>query len=112
LIAMITPSASSARRPCEGPAATRLVTGLEGAMGSTIGPDGALYVTEGAAGRISRVDPQTGEKTTFASGMPTAMLTIGGLSIGGPIRSEERRVGKEGRDRSSTDDAAQEETRW
>ena len=85
LIAMITPSASSARRPCEGPAATRLVTGLEGAMGSTIGPDGALYVTEGAAGRISRVDPQTGEKTTFASGLPTAILTIGGLSIGGPI---------------------------
>src|SRR5438105_8327035 len=85
VIAMITPSASSARRPCEGPTATRLVTGLEGAMGSTIGPDGALYVTEGAAGRISRVDPQTGEKTTFASGLPTAILTIGGLSIGGPI---------------------------
>ena len=54
-------------------------------MGSTIGPDGALYVTEGAAGRISRVDPQTGEKTTFASGLPTAILTIGGLSIGGAI---------------------------
>src|SRR5438094_6928132 len=85
LIAMITPSASSARRPCEGPTATRLVTGLEGAMGSTIGPDGALYVTEGAAGRMSRVDPQTVEKTTFASGLPTAILTIGGLSIGGPI---------------------------
>src|SRR5947208_2584200 len=85
LIAMITPSTASAQRPCPGPTATRLVTGLEGAMGSTIGPDGALYVTEGAAGRISRVDPQTGEKTTFASGLPTAILTIGGLSIGGPI---------------------------
>ncbi len=30
---------------------TRLVTGLEGASGSTVGPDGALYVTEGAVGR-------------------------------------------------------------
>ena len=73
VIAMITPSAASASPPCEGPTATRLVTGLEGAMGSTIGPDGALYVTEGAAGRISRVDPQTGEITTFASGLPTAI---------------------------------------
>lgn len=47
-------------------------------MGSTIGPGGALYVTEGAAGRISRVDPQTGEVTTFASGLPQAILPIGG----------------------------------
>jgi hypothetical protein len=78
VIAMITPSAASASSPCQGPTATRLVTGLEGAMGSTIGPDGALYVTEGAAGRISRVDPQTGEKTTFASGLPPAIIGIGG----------------------------------
>jgi hypothetical protein len=86
LIAIITPSAASAAPPCEGPSATRLVTGLvEGAKGSTIGPDGALYVTEGAAGRISRVDPLTGEKTTFASGLPKAILSIGGSSIGGAI---------------------------
>src|SRR4030095_3399232 len=78
LIAMITPSAASAPRPCEEPTATRLVTGLEGASGSTIGPDGALYVTEGAVGTISRVDPQTGEKTTFASGLPRAIIGIGG----------------------------------
>jgi hypothetical protein len=53
LIAIITPSAASAAPPCEGPTVTRLVTGLvQGAKGSTIGPDGALYVTEGAAGRI------------------------------------------------------------
>lgn len=70
--------ATSAAPPCEGPTATRLVRGLEGSMGSTIGPDGALYVTEGAVGRISRVDPQTGEKTTFASGLPRAIIGIGG----------------------------------
>jgi hypothetical protein len=51
---------------------------LEGASGSTVGPDGALYVTEGAAGRISRVDPTTGNITTFASGLPTAIIGIGG----------------------------------
>src|SRR5438093_7186300 len=78
--------AASAAPPSGGPTATRLVTGLaEGAKGSTIGPDGALYVTEGAAGRISRVDPLTGEKTTFASGLPPAILSIGGSSIGGAI---------------------------
>src|SRR5512133_2411342 len=82
LIAVIKPSPARAQRPCEGPTATRLVMGLQGAMGSTIGPDGALYVTEGAVGRISRVDPQTGEKTTFASGLPRAIPAIG---IGGAI---------------------------
>src|SRR6266513_4280943 len=78
LIVIITPSAVSAPPPCEGPTATRLVTGLQGASGSTIGPDGALYVTEGAVGRISRVDPLTGEVTTFASGLPRAIIGIGG----------------------------------
>src|SRR5438105_1927153 len=78
LIAIITPSAVSAPPPCEEPTATLLVTGLKGASGSTIGPDGALYVTEGAVGTISRVDPQTGEKTTFASGLPPAIIGIGG----------------------------------
>ncbi len=64
--------------PSGEPNAALLVTGLEGATGSTIGPGGALYVTEGAAGRISRVDPQTGEVTTFASGLPKAIVGIGG----------------------------------
>jgi sugar lactone lactonase YvrE len=65
--------------PSGGPNAALLVTGLEeGAKGSTIGPDGALYVTEGAAGRIARVDLQTGEITTFASWLPKAIIGIGG----------------------------------
>ena len=57
---------------------TRLVSGLEGATGSTIGPGGALYVTEGTAGRISRVDPKTGAVTTFASGLPQRIAGTGG----------------------------------
>jgi hypothetical protein len=62
------------------PAATaqQLVTGLEGASGSAIGPGRALFVTEGAAGRISRVDPGTGEVTTLASGLPPSVIGIGG----------------------------------
>jgi len=88
LIAIITPSAANAQSPCE-PTATLLVTGLdtglESAKGSTVGPDGALYVTEGAVGRISRVDPLTGEVTTFASGLPAAIISIGGAIIGGAI---------------------------
>src|SRR6266446_7795198 len=83
LIAMITPSAESAPPPSVSPTASLLVTGLEGATGSTVGPDGALYVTEGVAGRISRVDPRTGEKTTFASGLPQRLPI--GLSVGGAI---------------------------
>ncbi len=82
-------AAASGRGPCPEPTATLLVTGLdtgfESAKGSTVGPDGALYVTEGVAGRISRVDPQTGEVTTFASGLPPAIISIGGAFIGGAI---------------------------
>jgi sugar lactone lactonase YvrE len=57
---------------------TRLVTGLAGGSGSTVGPDGALYVTEGLAGRVSRVDPRTGAVTTYASGLPASIVGIGG----------------------------------
>ena len=57
--------------------ATRLVTGLAGGSGSTVGPDGALYVTEREAGRVSRVDPQTGFVTTIASGLPPAIPAVG-----------------------------------
>jgi hypothetical protein len=78
LITMISPSTASAQPPSGEPTATRLVTGLEGGSGSTIGPAGVLYVTEGAAGRISRVDPETGDITTLASGLPPSIIGIGG----------------------------------
>lgn len=57
--------------------ATLLATGLAGGSGSTLGPDGALYVAEPLAGRISRVDPHTGEVTTFASGLPEQLVLLG-----------------------------------
>jgi hypothetical protein len=55
-----------------------LVTGLQGGLGSTIGSGGALYVIETAAGRITRVDPQTGATTTYASGLPKPVIGLGG----------------------------------
>jgi hypothetical protein len=47
-----------------------LTTGLEGGSGSAMGPDGELYVTEAVAGRLTRIDPETGHTTTVASCLP------------------------------------------
>ena len=73
-------SAFAAKNPSVEPSVTLLASSLKGASGSAIGPDGALYVTEGAVGRISRVDPQTGDITTYAEGLPIAILPIGGAN--------------------------------
>ena len=48
------------------------------ASGSTIGPDRALYVTDPNAGSVLRVDRRTGAVTTFADGLPTQVLGVGG----------------------------------
>jgi hypothetical protein len=61
------------------PTSLQLVTGLQGASGSAIGPGRALFVSEGAVGRISRVDPRTGDVTTYASGLPPSIIGIGGV---------------------------------
>jgi hypothetical protein len=63
------------------PTATLLATGLDGSLGSAIGPDGALYVGEAVAGRIARVDPQSGVVTTFASGLPPSLYGPGGGGV-------------------------------
>jgi hypothetical protein len=78
VIAPITPAAGSDPSHDKAPTATRLVSGLEGGSGSTIGPDGAIYVTEGVAGRVSRVNPRSGRVTTFASGLPQREVNVGG----------------------------------
>jgi hypothetical protein len=51
---------------------------LQGGSGSTVGPDGALYVTEAEAGKVSRVDPRTGRVSTFARGLPKRVVNTGG----------------------------------
>jgi sugar lactone lactonase YvrE len=82
LLASVVPSAATAAGPSGDPTAHRLVAGLQGGSGSTIGPDRALYVTESAAGRITRVDPRTGATTIFASGLPELIPAAG---FGGPV---------------------------
>jgi sugar lactone lactonase YvrE len=59
--------------------ATLLTDQLEGGTGSTIGPAGDLYVADNLAGAIKRVDPRTGEVSTYASGFPLPPLPLGGL---------------------------------
>jgi hypothetical protein len=78
LIAVSAPSAAIAAPTSGNATASRLVTGLHGGLGSTIGPDKALYVPETAAGKITRVDPQTGATTTYASGLPKPVIGLGG----------------------------------
>lgn len=47
------------------------------ASGSTIGPDGALYVTEPVEGSVLRIDRKTGAYTTFATGLPKRVINFG-----------------------------------
>jgi hypothetical protein len=74
LVALLTPSFAGATPPSAGPSTSLLVSGLQGSFGSTVGPGGDLYVAEGVARRVSRVDPETGEVTTYASGLPAQVI--------------------------------------
>jgi sugar lactone lactonase YvrE len=78
LAAMMTPTVATAHPRSSEPVVSRLASGLQGSTGSTVGPDGALYVTEATAGRVTRIDPRTGATTTFASGLPTPIIGVGG----------------------------------
>lgn len=81
LLLLASAGPANAKRPSD-PNVMVLASGLEGAGGSTIGPDKALYVTEGLGGRVSRIDPRTGKVTTFVDGLPMA---IPGVGFGGPV---------------------------
>jgi sugar lactone lactonase YvrE len=84
-VVLALPSVAAAHR---GPRVSELATfaapGCTGTCGSgsTIGPDGALYVTDGQGGRVLRVDVHTGAVTTFAEGLPLMNTPPG---IGGAI---------------------------
>jgi hypothetical protein len=62
------------------PVVTSVTTDLVQGSGSTIGPDGALYVTEGPTGKVLRVDRDSGDVSTFASGLPLPVFPIGGAA--------------------------------
>jgi hypothetical protein len=54
-------------------------TALSGfGSGSAIGPDGALYVTNGTKGTLVRVDPATGSARVVGRGLPRKVIDIGG----------------------------------
>ena len=83
--AVILPQTANAHHPGGGGSggggtseARVLATGLQGTSGGTIGPDGALYVTEATIGQITRIDTRTGEASVFASGLPPAVVGLGG----------------------------------
>ncbi len=46
--------------------------------GSTIGPDGALYVTNNTDGTLVRIDPRNGSQTVVGSGLPHRVIWTGG----------------------------------
>lgn len=76
-VAIISPTAVLAGPVPASSEPERLVRGLKGGSGSTVGPDGALYVTESAAGRVTRVDPETGARSTYAKGLPKLIPATG-----------------------------------
>src|SRR5829696_1583219 len=82
------PSAAAGKRHPHALAVSELATfaapGCTGTCGSgsTIGPDGALYVTDGQGGRVLRVDTRSGAVTTFVAGLPLINTPPG---IGGAI---------------------------
>jgi len=71
-------SGAAAGGPHSPPEPQLLVSGLQGTSGATIGPDGALYVTESVLGQVTRVDRRSGETSVFASGLPPRVIGLGG----------------------------------
>ena len=90
MAALVAPTAGahgpkgSSTQDRRGPVVTRIASFGDGSFttGSTIGPDGALYVTDGSAGEVLRIDRRSGRVTTYATGLPTKAFAT---DIGGPV---------------------------
>ena len=84
--AVVAPTVSAHQR--SGPVVTHLAEfgSDDFVTGSTIGPEGALYVTDGVAGAVLRIDRRSGAVTTYADGLPPKAFP--GLDIGGPVDVE------------------------
>jgi len=82
LIGLIVPLIASAAPPAAKAGTPELLASLPGGAGSgsAVGPGGALFVPQPASGEIWRVDPGTGAKTLYASGLPRkfSQLPFGG----------------------------------
>jgi hypothetical protein len=75
--ALAAPAVAQADPPPGAGAPELLVTGLAGGSGSTVGPDGALYVPEPVSGEVTRIEPETGATTVVASCLPP-QVRVGG----------------------------------
>jgi sugar lactone lactonase YvrE len=91
----ITLDGAAAQEPPPPSAGERITEGLLGSIGAVVGPDGALYVAEagtggdtavetpegpaypGLTGRVSRINPETGARTTVADGLPSVSFEQG-----------------------------------
>lgn len=96
LSAMFVPAALGDPPAFGEPTASLLASGLEGASGSTVGPGGALFVTEGAAGRISRIDPRTGADIALGTAssrreLPGEVPRVADEAVGGGWPGRARR---------------------
>ena len=80
LMIILASSIGVAAKMPDGPSEPVLLTsGYQmGIMGSTVGPGGDLFFTEGATGTVYRMDKHSGDVSVFASGLPTAIFPIGG----------------------------------
>ena len=74
------PNVSATKPAHSAPVVTVLNSTALGGLGSgsTIGPDGALYVTNGNDGTLIRVNPKTGSERVVGSGLPPQVVGIGG----------------------------------
>ena len=73
------PGSAAVAAPHRGPTLSHLAQFGSGlGSGSTIGPDGALYVTDGANGNVNRIDRHTGAVSVYATGLPPKLLPNGG----------------------------------
>ncbi len=63
----------------------QLLKGMGVSLGSAIGRGGDLFVPDGKTGSILRIDPRSGQSTTFATGLPPLIPDVG---IGGVVDVE------------------------
>ncbi len=78
LLSLLALPSAAHERPETASGPTLLTSGLQGTIGGTVGPDGALYVPQGAIGEVTRIDVSTGATSTFATGLPPSLVGLGG----------------------------------
>ena len=80
---MIVPTRRQRRTSCERAGRSRTARSIAGWgwLRECVGPGGSLYVAQPATGEIWRVDPDSGAKTLYASGLPRRFseLPFGGV---------------------------------